>query len=929
MSSKDLSLAPRHLRVVNAEDAERDVARPEATRRRAIFGRAAELARLLDVLDAGARLVSVIGPPGIGKSELVQQARAAVEARFSGALVVCDLAAERDDALLESAIDRALARLAPSPDGARASLGAARPSTAELLAARGPTCVVLDNFEQLASAAPLLVRLLAQHEGLAFIVTSRERLACEGEVVVELAPLTPADAALLFRTRASDAGSDIRAADDATIGELVARLDCIPLAIELAAARTRLFTPRQLADRLATNDAFVLGVESRRGRHRTLEAAIRWSWDLLSPAERLALAVCSRFATDFDVDVAAAVLVAVAAELPPSELDPAQRPRDESEAIALFAALRDKSLLRADAASGRLSLFRSVRAFTGVALTDKSVTLARLDAALLDRFSLTADALVDARLLQTTEPRPEVLGAIRAERDNLVTLVERAALLPHVAPSWVVTVCALALLYELPSERAERYLRRCLETPASEGPPLGPRLTTIATLALATTLSATGRHAEADEIGRPVRDGADVPLGLRAYALATSGIQWRAQGQLSLAEDAHARAAEVLDLPEGKRLVRLLAMNTACLGRLACDLAEFETARERNRKATALSDSIGDEWLAALGLANLAQLEQEARRYDEAERLLSDALGRFERTHERTYEAIYACRRGGLHLEAGRLDLARVDYERALALLARLNMPQQSAMAEAGLALVALAQSSTAEASQRSARARTEARRGMFRTMRWTVDLLLGALELSLPNRSSDAVASWRRTRDALVTGDDVDAIATRTNLDARFALRMLERALSLADPSFEPHAAPEGNARSEPQPRFAPPTPAPLDGTLGARELELGPDALWFSVDRAARVDLSRRGSLRRILAALARSQREAPSVTLDVHDLTRAGWPGERILPEAAATRVRVAIATLRKLGLRDVVLTRDDGYWIEPRTRTTHVADTEPGC
>src|SRR5208283_405729 len=99
-----------------------------------------------------------------------------------------------------------------------------------------------------------------------------------------------------------------------------------------------------------------------------------------------------------------------------------------------------------------------------------------------------------------------------------------------------------------------------------------------------------------------------------------------------------------------------------------------------------------------------------------------------------------------------------------------------------------------------------------------------------------------------------------------------------------------------------------------GGAVLRLGAAARWFALGDGRRVDLQRRAALRRILEALAHRHATHPDLALDHDALLGHGWPGERLLPEAAGTRLRVAIATLRRLGLRDVILTRDDGYLLD---------------
>jgi hypothetical protein len=109
----------------------------------------------------------------------------------------------------------------------------------------------------------------------------------------------------------------------------------------------------------------------------------------------------------------------------------------------------------------------------------------------------------------------------------------------------------------------------------------------------------------------------------------------------------------------------------------------------------------------------------------------------------------------------------------------------------------------------------------------------------------------------------------------------------------------------------------SPRASALPPRTLRIASDGRWFDVGDGTRVELGRRGSLRRILTALAEHHLKHPNTGMKQAELVIAGWPGERVLVDAAATRVRVAIATLRQLGLRSTLLTRDDGYVLDANT------------
>jgi predicted ATPase len=253
-----------------------------------VLGRSKELADAASLLRDGARLVTLTGPGGIGKT------------RFA-----LELAGE----LLEDAADGVwFADLAPLHDSELVL-----PTLAGTLGARGDLAehigdrellVVLDNFEQVAEAAPEVSRLLERCPRLRVLVTSRQPLRIGGEREYPLRPLAEAPAAELFRRRAEAIDPEFEATD-AELTAVCGRLDNLPLAIELAAARTRALSAESLLGRLERRLPLLQSTSrDLPERHRTLWATIEWSYDLLGEEEQRAFPRLAVFAGGFTVDSA-------------------------------------------------------------------------------------------------------------------------------------------------------------------------------------------------------------------------------------------------------------------------------------------------------------------------------------------------------------------------------------------------------------------------------------------------------------------------------------------------------------------------------------------------------------------------------------------------------------------------------------------------
>ncbi len=320
-----------------------------------LHGRSADLDAVERALGAGARLLTLVGPGGVGKTTLALAAAGSRRSAEGGTLIELAPLPHGSDA------DRVAVAI-----GAAVGVEVADLRSLVAVLERRAALLVLDNCEHvIGGAAAFAAECLERCPGLTVIATSREALGVRNEKIHRVQPLALDDAVEMFVARATDARPSFVAdeTNQASIASICSRLDRLPLAIELAARRVRALSPQEIDARLDARFRLLTGGERTADpRQQTLEAAIDWSHELLSESERVMLRRLAVFAGGFTLRAAEQVC----------GFDPIE----EFDVVDLVAALVDRSLLTVDDRDGaiRYGMLETIRAYAATRLESAGET---------------------------------------------------------------------------------------------------------------------------------------------------------------------------------------------------------------------------------------------------------------------------------------------------------------------------------------------------------------------------------------------------------------------------------------------------------------------------------------------------------------------------------------------------------------------------
>jgi len=644
-------------RVVRAGDLwrpVREVRHHLPAERDAFVGRTSELRALAARLDAGARLVTVLGPGGTGKTRIVRRYGWAWLGDWPGGVYFCDLSEARSLDGIFFAVASALG-VPLGKDDPAVQLGHA-------IAGRGRCLIIADNFEQVVPHAPAtLGRWLDRAPDAAFVVTSRERLHLQGEEIFPVEPLPLAmDAIDLFvaRARAQKPDFVLGEGNRAAVADVVRLLDGLPLAIELAAARVRVLSPAQMVERMRDRFGLLAGARGAAARQATLRGAIDWSWDLLSPWEKAAFAQCSIFDGGFTLEAAEAVL-----DLSPWPQAP--------PAIDVVQALADKSLLRTwiPAAQSRydieepyFGMYLSIHEYAAEKLEASGQPMSRLAEDRHGRYFArfgTDDAIEALSLRGGVKRRRE----LSLELGNLVAACRRALR----RADGVQAVATYQAIWEVLE----------LQGPCTLGTDLGSQVLALDTLdasqraaALQARATACRRAGRSEEAAAGFEQALALSRAARnryrdASILVILGNLRRDQGRMDEAR-AHLEASLAIAREVGNR--RLEGNLIGNLGILHAVQGRPEEARSHFERALAIHREVGNRRIEGIDTSNLGNVCREQGRLEEAGAHYQQALAIHREVGNRRDEGIVIGNLGLLCGDQGRLDEARERCEGALAI---------------------------------------------------------------------------------------------------------------------------------------------------------------------------------------------------------------------------------------------------------------------
>ena len=598
-----------------------------------LVGRAADLAALIELVRNN-RLVTITGPGGTGKTRLLVELGRTVTPEFLDGVSFAALADVTDPTGFVPALAEAL-------DVKEAEGRTLGEGIVSLIGERN-ALLLLDNFEQIVTAAAEVARMIERCPGLRVMTTSRTPLRIAAELEYPLAPLDIDAAVVLFRERAGS--FELTAENAEAVGAICRRLDGLPLAVELAAARVRLLAPDELLERLdRALDVLTSGTRDAPERQRTLRATIDWSHSQLTEQEQRLFRRLAVFVGGFTVrDVESACA------------DPDEPVLDELESLI------DKALVQTDGQTGRLQLLQTIGEYAReqLAAAGEGRELSRRHA---HRYARLAREIRDG--MEGTDQIPSLQRCIPDEGNieaALETLLEAAEAGDEVAREEGLQLCGDLWMYWHMRGKNLTQRRYALAFLGSDGR-ARPSVARVGALLSAGVASwVFGQFEQAND------------EWAEAYRIAS---ELEADRELCLAAMSWGIGLLALDIPRGLTLMaesielsRRLGFTWAegfaltLDGLLRTAAGDPDTAQRSCSEGLEIQRRIGDEHGAGLSLGGLAQLAVDRGDLEEALDLYQQSRAAFQANGDRAEEARILWETASTHLRHGDSTLARQAF---------------------------------------------------------------------------------------------------------------------------------------------------------------------------------------------------------------------------------------------------------------------------